>query len=162
MQVVERCFTCGVEHEVRADECEACGGALRYWCRAHSHQVGWLESPECRGCAEEKARPATRRPPVPSRPKAAPPAASPPSPPLWRKTLAPSSRTVAPSRKRPPPEPRERQALLMMLGAMVLGVILISATGEQNTLEAEMSVKLVILLALLLGAARLFIGRSGR
>ncbi|HST62064.1 MAG TPA: hypothetical protein VLK84_25405 [Longimicrobium sp.] len=52
-RIIERCATCGVGHEVRVDECEACGGALRYWCRSHSGVIGWLESPECRGCVEE-------------------------------------------------------------------------------------------------------------
>jgi len=75
-RVVERCPTCGVEHEDYAAEgCEACGTALRYWCRAHSREAGWLETPECRRCAEEAARPT----PAP-RPRTTPPATRPPKP----------------------------------------------------------------------------------
>ncbi|HST62065.1 MAG TPA: hypothetical protein VLK84_25410 [Longimicrobium sp.] len=58
---------------MRVDECEACGGALRYWCRRHSREIGWLESRKCHGCAEEKARPKPSRRPAASAPAAAPP-----------------------------------------------------------------------------------------
>lgn len=54
--VVERCPSCGVEHDDRADECDACGGALRYWCRVHGREAGWLHGPACPRCAEEAAR----------------------------------------------------------------------------------------------------------
>ena len=74
-RVIERCATCGVEHEVRVDECEACGGALRWWCRTHSSQIGWLESAECRRCVEEKARPVPRPRPAPPRAPATRPVA---------------------------------------------------------------------------------------
>ena len=68
-RVVERCPSCGVEHDdFPADGCEACGTALRYWCRTHSREVGWLETPECRRCAEEAARPRPAPRPPASRP----------------------------------------------------------------------------------------------
>lgn len=67
--VVDRCPSCGVEHEVRADACEACDTPLRPWCRAHSREIGWLESPSCRRCDQEAAR---RTRPPPPRPPVAP------------------------------------------------------------------------------------------
>jgi hypothetical protein len=59
--VVERCPRCGVEHDARAGECEACQTPLRYWCRAHGRETGWLDGPACARCAQETARPAPRR-----------------------------------------------------------------------------------------------------
>jgi hypothetical protein len=75
--VVDRCPSCGVEHEVRANECEACGSALRAWCRRHSHETGWLDGPACVRCVEEAARPvaAPVRPPAPAPAVATAPAA---------------------------------------------------------------------------------------
>jgi hypothetical protein len=63
--VVDRCPSCGVEHEVRTHACEACDTPLRAWCRMHSHETGWLEGPGCRRCAQEAAR-RTRRTTAPS------------------------------------------------------------------------------------------------
>lgn len=62
--VVERCPSCGVEHDLSgAAECEACHTPLRPWCRRHSRDTGWLDGPACPRCAEEAApRPA----PLPS------------------------------------------------------------------------------------------------
>jgi hypothetical protein len=164
--VVERCLTCGVEHEVRVDGCEACGGALRYWCRVHSHEIGWLESSDCRGCAGEKARPIPLPRPVPARSTAvagaapAPGASLPPSPfAPARGTPRRTHRIGAP--KRPPLQSREIQALLLMLATMIIGLVLISRTGQQNTVASEIGVKFVIVLGILIGVARLFIGRSG-
>lgn len=75
--IVERCPQCGVEHDERVHECEACGSAVRYWCRAHSGQIGWLDGPACSHCASRPRRaphPAPR--PTPRRaPRAAPRAA---------------------------------------------------------------------------------------
>jgi len=80
--VVERCPSCGVEHdEAVGGACEACGTPLRAWCRRHGREAGWLEGPACPRCAEESARPraapAARTvcyAPAPDRPSAAPPA----------------------------------------------------------------------------------------
>jgi hypothetical protein len=56
--VVERCPSCGVEHDVSvAGACEACHEPLRYWCRRHGRDAGWLAGPACPRCAEEAARP---------------------------------------------------------------------------------------------------------
>ncbi|HEX5872318.1 MAG TPA: hypothetical protein VFY65_17940, partial [Longimicrobium sp.] len=54
--IVERCPSCGVEHDHRVDECEACGTAVRHWCRTHSREFGWLAGPICDRCDEEEAR----------------------------------------------------------------------------------------------------------
>lgn len=63
--VVDRCPSCGVEHEVRAHACEACATPLRAWCRVHGRETGWLDGAACARCAEETAR--TPRPmPVPA------------------------------------------------------------------------------------------------
>lgn len=54
--VVNRCPSCGVEHDASADSfCEACGTPLRAWCRAHSREAGWLDGPACDRCAKEAA-----------------------------------------------------------------------------------------------------------
>jgi hypothetical protein len=76
-----------VEHDERADECEACHTALRYWCRAHSREIGWLDSAECRRCAEDEARRRPRAPRPAPLPRAAAP--SPAAPPAWRTVSAP-------------------------------------------------------------------------
>jgi hypothetical protein len=60
-RVVDRCPSCGVEHDVRVHACEACDTPLRAWCRVHSREIGWLDGPVCPRCAQEAAR----RPPVP-------------------------------------------------------------------------------------------------
>ncbi|HYR07771.1 MAG TPA: hypothetical protein VEQ60_08375 [Longimicrobium sp.] len=71
--VVERCPRCGVEHDVRVQECEACHAPLRYWCRAHGRETGWLDDPACARCAQEAVRlrpaPSMRMPcPAPAMP----------------------------------------------------------------------------------------------
>lgn len=59
--VVERCPSCGVEHETPGDgTCEACGTPLRAWCRTHSRETGWLKGSACDRCAEEEAVRAAR------------------------------------------------------------------------------------------------------
>lgn len=60
-QVVERCPSCGVEHESGGGCCEACGAALRPWCRRHGRETGWLPGPDCPRCAQEAARPPAAR-----------------------------------------------------------------------------------------------------
>ncbi|HEY7769748.1 hypothetical protein [Longimicrobium sp.] len=71
-RVIERCPNCGVEHdEAVGGECEVCGTPLRFWCRVHGKEIGFLASAECPRCqAEEQARrsrPVPPRAPAPSR-----------------------------------------------------------------------------------------------
>ncbi len=55
--VVERCPSCGVEHDLSAESmCEACRAPLAFWCRVHGRETGWLEGPACARCADEAAR----------------------------------------------------------------------------------------------------------
>lgn len=65
--VVDRCPTCGVEHEHDGVyECEACHTPLRSWCRVHSRQSGWLDGVVCLRCdphAVPRARPLPPPPP---------------------------------------------------------------------------------------------------
>jgi hypothetical protein len=72
-RIVERCPSCGVEHDHEVHECEACGSAVRYWCRTHSRQIGWLAGPACLHCDEDAALPA----PTLARPRATGPAPAP-------------------------------------------------------------------------------------
>ena len=81
--VVERCPSCGVEHDLSVGgECEACGALLRAWCRRHGRDVGWLDTSSCPRCAEEAARP---RPAPPSRASGSAPTlvAAPSAPPVF-------------------------------------------------------------------------------
>jgi hypothetical protein len=95
--VVDRCPSCGVEHDVRVDACEACHTPLRYWCRAHGHETGWLKGPACARCAEEAARaPAPAPPPTRAPVRPTPGPKTPPAP-----APAPEPRFVAPARGRP-------------------------------------------------------------
>src|SRR5687768_6042520 len=85
-RIVERCPTCGVEHETDAAACEACGAPLRHWCRTHSRELGWLDDAYCIRCETEEARrtgrPVRPRPPVAAAPPPPPvPATLPPPPP---------------------------------------------------------------------------------
>jgi hypothetical protein len=67
--VVERCPSCGVEHEgLRVGACEACQAPLRYWCRRHGRDTGWLQDPACPRCVEEAALPRPLAPVVPAEP----------------------------------------------------------------------------------------------
>jgi hypothetical protein len=62
--VVDRCPSCGVEHDVRVHACEACDTPLRPWCRVHGGEMGWLDGPACPRCAEDAARPVRTAPAV--------------------------------------------------------------------------------------------------
>jgi hypothetical protein len=155
-RVVERCATCGVEHEARVDECEACGGALRYWCRSHSRALGWLQTAECHGCVEETARLAPRPAPAPPRtpaPRKAPARAPAPAPARVRR---PPSRTPA----RPAPlvgtpveglvevvrgdgtavrgsrGPRARAAVLTLLWTWILCILFFAGFGLVRALRS--------------------------
>ena len=80
-RIVERCPNCGVEHDVaEVGECEACGSALRYWCRTHSREIGWLEGGECPRCPPGTARIKPRPAPAAPRATAPPPPAIPVAP----------------------------------------------------------------------------------
>jgi hypothetical protein len=127
--VVERCPTCGVEHETPgAGTCEACGTPLRAWCRAHSRDIGWLKGSACDRCAEEEAVRAARlrRYAVPVEPPATRPA--PPDAP-W--PAAPRARRRAPAKRRrghaaPGPPGRQkavRRALLVLASVAGAGIL---------------------------------------
>jgi hypothetical protein len=75
-KVVDRCPSCGVEHDHPVHECEACGSSVRYWCRKHSREIGWLSSDVCPRCPPGAAR-APR--PVPPPPPVAVPTSEPPA-----------------------------------------------------------------------------------
>ena len=87
-RVVERCPNCGVEHDdPKGGACEVCGTTLRYWCRVHSKEIGWLDAPACPRCAAEAeaaARPRPAPPPAPAEaPQRRPPIVVEPAPPEW-------------------------------------------------------------------------------
>jgi hypothetical protein len=97
-RVIERCPNCGVEHDdPKGGACEVCGTTLRFWCRVHSKEIGWLDSATCPRCAAEAARPVP-----PPRAPAAPPPAAPRSP-------APAP-TPPPRRPAPTPPPARVEA----------------------------------------------------
>jgi hypothetical protein len=90
-RVIERCPNCGVEHDdPKGGACEVCGTTLRFWCRVHSKEIGWLDSDVCPRCAAEAAT-------APARPPAAPPPPRAPAPP---------PRPTPPAPAPPPPRPR--------------------------------------------------------
>lgn len=69
-RVVQRCPNCGVEYdEPIAGPCEVCGTDVRYWCRLHGAEIGFMDTAACPRCAAEAARPA----PPPRRPAGPPP-----------------------------------------------------------------------------------------
>ena len=80
-RVIERCPNCGVEHDDPVGgECEVCGTQLRYWCRVHGPEIGFMDAAACPRCAAEAARPAPppRAPvPPPARPRRPAPAPEP-------------------------------------------------------------------------------------
>ncbi|HYR07045.1 MAG TPA: hypothetical protein VEQ60_04740, partial [Longimicrobium sp.] len=83
-RVIERCPNCGVEHDdPKGGACEVCGTTLRFWCRVHSKEIGWLDSAACPRCAAEAARPSPppRAPTAPAAPPPRAPAPPPPPPP---------------------------------------------------------------------------------
>lgn len=59
--VIDRCPTCGVEHDIRVRDCEACHTPLRPWCRLHGNETGWLDAPVCPLCARAAVRRAVPR-----------------------------------------------------------------------------------------------------
>lgn len=99
-RVVERCPNCGVEHDNPVGgECEVCGTQLRYWCRVHGPEIGFMDTAACPRCAAEAARPVPPpRVPVP------PPSSAPRRPAPTRVEPDAPPRTVPPAR-RPRPRP---------------------------------------------------------
>lgn len=70
-RVVQRCPNCGVEYdEPIAGPCEVCGTEVRYWCRVHGPEIGFMDTPACPRCAAEAARPAPPPPPPAAPPRA--------------------------------------------------------------------------------------------
>lgn len=111
-RVIDRCPNCGVEHDdAVGGTCEVCGTQLRFWCRVHSREIGWLDSPECPRCdAELGTRRPSAPPPAPPAPAPLPPREAVPEP---RAEPAPDStaetrwrsRIRVPSGTPPPPPP---------------------------------------------------------
>ena len=124
-RVIERCPSCGVEHEVRADECEACGSALRWWCRAHSREIGWLETAECHRCTQAVARP--RRGAKPAHARGKPPG---------------RAEAYVPAQVR---EVRLKVVLQWMFGTGGVGVLLLSALFVYPVLQAGGDVGLAVI-----------------
>lgn len=56
MNVVVRCPGCGADGGVVLHACETCGNQLRFWCRLHSKEIGWLEGDACVRCVEAAMR----------------------------------------------------------------------------------------------------------
>ncbi|HEU4560277.1 MAG TPA: hypothetical protein VFS20_20675 [Longimicrobium sp.] len=100
-RVIERCPNCGVEHDdPQGGDCEVCGTRLRFWCRAHSREIGWLDSAQCPRCAAESA---TWVPRVPTPPPSAAPRPTPPP----ARPAPPREPPRMPPREPAPPPPRE-------------------------------------------------------
>jgi hypothetical protein len=99
-RVIERCPNCGVEHDdPKGGECEVCGTQLRYWCRVHGPEIGFMDTAACPRCAAEAARPTP-----PPRAPAPPPSAAPVPPRPRRPTPTPTRMEAdAPPRTVPPP-----------------------------------------------------------
>jgi hypothetical protein len=141
--VVERCPSCGVEHEAPGDgRCEACGEALRPWCRRHGRDIGWLRDPACPRCAEEAARPAPPpRPParpapvrasVQARPKAParPAPRKPPAPPTsWPGGRSPREILRGPRARIEPEDKARGMRAVAVLVRLTLGGTLGGALG---------------------------------
>jgi hypothetical protein len=150
-RIIERCPSCGVEHDEPTHECEACGSPVRFWCRTHSREIGWLESDVCPRCPPGAARP---RPPKPAPPPAVaptpapsadgasrpylrfepkPPAASPPAAPVAPAAPAPAPEAPsAPEKARPNRRGmgvRLFEALLTVLQTGIVGVLVGVAYG---------------------------------
>ena len=93
-RVIERCPNCGVEHDDPVGgQCEVCGTQLRYWCRVHGPEIGFMDTAACPRCAAEAARPT----PPPRAP--APPSSAPRRPTPTRVEADAPPRTVPPPRR---------------------------------------------------------------
>ena len=113
-RVIERCPNCGVEHDdPKGGACEVCGTPLRFWCRVHSKEIGWLNSEACPRCAAEAAAPTPPSRPVPPPPRAPEP---PPAPRRPAPTPPPPPRRPAPPREAPVDEPFEEPVVIIRPG----------------------------------------------
>jgi hypothetical protein len=119
-QVVQRCPGCGVEHDVTAPgACEACHARLRYWCRRHGAETGWLPTSACPRCAEGAPEPAQ------ANARSAVAAAPPESP---AEPLAPAEpAAVVPPQPAADPQPAEWVDHLLFMG--FLAVLMPVAAG---------------------------------
>jgi hypothetical protein len=123
-RVIERCPNCGVEHDdPKGGACEVCGTTLRFWCRVHSKEIGWLESAACPRCAAEAAAPTPpSRPVPPPRAPEPPPGPRRPAPPRTPPTprvpdpTPPPPRRPAPPREEPVEEPFEEPVVIIRPG----------------------------------------------
>jgi hypothetical protein len=155
-RVVERCPTCGVEHETPGDgTCEACGAPLRAWCRTHSREIGWLDGSTCLRCDEEEAVRAARlrRSSVPVDRYAVPveqPGARPTPPAAPRPVVARSSRRGATGRRRvrAAPAPSGRQRAVRRALALLAGVVGATVLFWGDRLPRDLHAVLVVPLLL--------------
>ncbi|HEV3049422.1 MAG TPA: hypothetical protein VGX50_03900 [Longimicrobium sp.] len=119
--VVERCPSCGVEHEgAQVGACEACQAPLRYWCRRHGRDAGWLEAAACPRCVEEAALPRPLAPVVPAEP--AIPLA------MFGRTIhgpAPQRAEAAPAHPAPAPPAPKPESVLFSLATLPVTVTVI-------------------------------------
>jgi hypothetical protein len=105
-RVIERCPNCGVEHDDPVGgQCEVCGTQLRYWCRVHGPEIGFMDTAACPRCAAEAARPTP-----PPRPAPAPPPR--PRAPTPGPTYEPPPAAREPRRERPWREGRDPGVVL--------------------------------------------------
>ena len=148
-RVIERCPTCGVEHETPGDgTCEACGTPLRAWCRTHSRDIGWLKGSACDRCVEEEAVRSARlrRYAVPVEQPGArptPPAGPPPVAPRAGHRVAPERR---PARGAPGLTGRQKtvRRTLALLGGVAGGAVLFWGDRLPRDLHAVLVVPLVL------------------
>jgi len=133
-RVVARCPNCGVENDdARGGPCEVCGTTLRFWCRVHGAETGWLDSPECPRCAAEeqarRSRPAPRPAPSPAPARPTPP----PGPARWRRR-APAERVAAERPYAAPPEPARDPREMLREGAEELRPYVVAGAGVAGRL----------------------------
>jgi hypothetical protein len=112
-RVIERCPNCGVEHDDPVGgQCEVCGTRLRYWCRVHGPEIGFMDTAACPRCAVEAARPAPPpRAPVPP-PSRAPRRPAPTPPPTRVEADEVPGWDVPPPRRRSPWGGREPRVVI--------------------------------------------------
>jgi hypothetical protein len=177
--VVERCPSCGVEHDrSHSVGCEACGTALRPWCRRHSREAGWLDGPACPRCAEEAVRTAAM-PRGRAVAAAAPFAAAGPDgakPTAWpgrspREILRGGSSREAPAK---PSTPESQQGIPYAIGEVlgtgiigwmagaVLGLVGGAVTGQNIVLAARLGGQLFGLGGLVVGIIYVIAKRARR
>jgi hypothetical protein len=135
--VVERCPSCGVEHDVsHAGACEACHAPLRYWCRRHGRETGWLDAPACPRCAEEAVRSRPRPVPLTEIPEPRVLRGLGPPGDVAKPATAPPVDGRPVTEVRDPPEQFVGAVLLLLLGlaggglaGIVAGIVYLSVSG---------------------------------